>query len=141
LKLSTLFPDHAPSAKVADPLYIGGPEMNGAIFAVVRRDPGQPSIHLFADLFMTGNSGNIDRIIEQSPNDARYFAGFVGWRPGELAAEIAQGFWYVAEPDPAFVFRHDTSGMWEELVKRLGNGHPPQRGRGLQETKLEAGPV
>ena len=85
MKLATLFPDHAPSGKVVNPVYFGGPEMLGAIFAIVQRDPGVPSLRLFGDVFVTGNSDAVDRIIEQTPNDARYFAGFVGWQTGELA--------------------------------------------------------
>jgi len=41
-RLATLFPEHAPSAKVADPLFYGGPEAAGSVFALLRRDPGQP---------------------------------------------------------------------------------------------------
>jgi putative transcriptional regulator len=130
VKLSTLFPEHAPSAKVADPVYLGGPEMNDALFAVVPRNPGGDALRLFGDLFVTNRAAAIDQIIEQMPNEARYFAGFVVWVPGELEKELASGAWHVAEPDAGLVFRQDTTGMWEELVKRLGNGHPPQRGRG-----------
>ncbi len=127
-RLATLFPEHAPSAKVADPLFYGGPEAPGAVFALLRRDPGQPSIRLFDDLFVTANGRNIDRIIEQTPNDARYFAGFVGWTAGELAKEIEAGYWYVGAPDAALVFHKNTEAMWEELVTRLGNGHAARRG-------------
>ncbi|HEV3011071.1 MAG TPA: YqgE/AlgH family protein [Burkholderiales bacterium] len=126
VKLATLFPEHAPSAKVADPIYFGGPEMVGSIFAIVRRDPGGPALHLFGDVFVTGNGAAVDRIIEKTPNDARYFAGFVGWRPGELAKELEGGFWYSTEPDPALLFSKDTAGMWEDLVKRLGRHQVPE---------------
>ena len=61
----------------------------------------------------------IDRVIEQTPNDARYFAGFVGWQAGELEKEIDAGYWYVADADPALFFRHDTSALWQELILRL----------------------
>lgn len=128
VKLATLFPDHAPSAKVVDPVYFGGPEMVQSIFALVRRDPGVPALHLFGDLFVTGNGAAVDRIIEQTPNDARYFVGFVGWQPGELAKELEAGFWFVTEPDAALLFRKDTDVMWDELIKRLGNGHAPRKG-------------
>ena len=120
VKLATLFPEHAPSAEVADPVYFGGPEMVSAIFAIVRRDPGVPALHLFGDLFVTGNGAAVDRIIETTPNEARYFAGFVGWQPGELAKELEAGFWYVNEPDAALLFSKDPAGMWEELLKRAG---------------------
>jgi putative transcriptional regulator len=119
--LAKLYPEHAPSAKVADPVYLGGPEVPNALFALTRRDPGQPSIHLFGSLYMTGHAGLIDSIIEKTPNEARYFAGFVGWMPEELAAEIEAGYWYVGEADESLVFRGDTSSLWEELVKRLGS--------------------
>ena len=137
VKLSNLFPNHAPSATVADPVYIGGPEMIESLFAAVRRNPGGQSLRLSGDLFVTGKADAINRIIEQTPNDARYFAGFVGWMPGELETEIERGLWYVAEPDSALVFRRDTSGMWQELVKRLGKNPRPQRGRGQLEARLE----
>jgi putative transcriptional regulator len=125
VKLATLFPEHAPSAKVVDPVYFGGPEMVGAIFAMVRRDPGVPALHLFGDLFVTGNGPAIDRIIEQTPNDARYFTGFVGWQAGELAKELKSGFWYVTDPDPALPFSDESGGMWEELLKRVGKPQVP----------------
>jgi len=124
VKLASLFPEHAPSAKVADPVYFGGPEGVNAIFAVLRRDPGEPSVRLFGDLFLTAHAEVVDRIIEQTPNDARYFAGFVGWQPGELDKEIEAGWWYVADPDAALVFSKNTGAMWDELVQRLGKaGH------------------
>jgi len=120
LTLARLFPEHAPSAKVVDPVYLGGPEVPNALFALTRRDPGAPSLHLFGSLYMTGHAGIIDRIIEQTPNEARYFAGFVGWLPDELAAEIEAGYWYVGEAEESLVFRRDTSSLWEELAARLG---------------------
>lgn len=119
VKMATLFPDHAASAKVADPVYFGGPERLESIFAIVRRDPGVPCLHLFGDLFVTGNGAAVDQIIETTPNDARYFAGFVGWQPGELAKELEAGFWRITEPDPALIFRKDPDAIWEDLLHRL----------------------
>ena len=120
VKLGTLFPEHAPSAKVVDPVYFGGPEMVGSIFAIVPRDPGTPSLRLFDDLFVTGNGAAVDQIIEQTPNDARYFTGFVGWQAGELAKELEAGYWYVTDPDAALLFSDETGKMWEQLLKRVG---------------------
>lgn len=131
--MGKLFPEHAPSAKVVDPVYFGGPEAADEIFAMVRRNPGAPSLRLFGDLFVTANARNVDRIIETTPNEARYFVGFVGWRPGELAAEIEKGFWYLGRPDPGLVFQKETGTLWEDLVKRLGHRTAPL-GHGEQET-------
>ena len=122
--MASVFPDHPPSAKVAEPIYFGGPEMMDSLFALVRKDPGPGSVRVLNDLFVTAESDCIDRIIETTPNDARYFAGFVGWKPGELAKEIESGYWYVEEMDPSQAFRKDAGAMWDELVQRLGNGYP-----------------
>lgn len=137
--MASVFPDHGPSKHVQDPIYFGGPEAADALFAVIRRDPGEPSFHLFGDVYMTANGKSIDRIIEETPNDARYFAGFVGWMPRELAAEIERGFWLVGEADAAEVFRKDAGeAMWEELSRRLGPGARPPRRPGDREAALHA---
>ena len=117
VKLATLFPDSPPAAKIADPVYLGGPEMSGALFALVPRDPGGKSLRLFGEIFITGASDSIKRLIE-TQGEARFFAGFVGWMPGELAEEMEDGCWYAAEPEPAQLFRRDTGSMWEELVRK-----------------------
>jgi putative transcriptional regulator len=124
VKLGTVFPDHAPSAKVLDPIFFGGPEMMDSLFAMVRKNPGTGAVQVLGDLYVTAEADAVDRIIEQMPNDARYFAGFVGWKPGELAKEIEAGYWYVEELDTAQVFPKNPGTMWDELVQRLGNGHP-----------------
>lgn len=137
--LSKAFPDHAPSAKVVDPIYIGGPEMEHGIFALRRGDPGRPSIRLFGELFATGNGRLVDAIIEQTPNEARYFAGFVQWQPEELAREVAAGWWYVGDADEAQVLRHDTDGLWHELLERFGKPDekvPATRPGKMQQTLL-----
>lgn len=131
LSLGSVFPEHEPSRKVVDPVHFGGPVMFDTMFAVLRspRNPGGESLPLFADLFVASRADHIDRIIEQTPNDARFFVGFVGWRAGELDAEIAKDFWYVLEPQAELVFRKDSGGMWRELVRGLGiePGNPAGR--------------
>ena len=135
VRLATLFPGHAASAKVIDPVYYGGPEMDEAVFAVVRRNPGADALRLVGEVFLVADADAVDRVIERTPNDARYFAGFVGWQPGELASEIEAGYWHVTEADPS-VFWQDNHALWEELIVRLGNGHAPPRGRGFQSAGL-----
>jgi putative transcriptional regulator len=117
--MSSLFPEHAPSAKVVDPVYFGGPEALDAIFAVVKGNPGPNALHLFGEFYVTGEAVSVDRIIEQRPNEARYFVGFVGWQPGELAQEIQKGAWFTDSPDGAQIMRRDTMNMWEELARKL----------------------
>jgi putative transcriptional regulator len=118
--LGSLFPEHEPSKKVVDPVFYGGPFSRGALVALVRTDqtPGAGSVALMHNLYMTFRANTIDHVIETTPNEARYFVGYVGWRPGELRSEIDRGLWSVLDADADMVFRKDTDGLWEELLQQ-----------------------
>jgi len=118
--LGSLFPEHEPSKKVADPVYYGGPFSRGALVALVRADdtPGSGSVLLMKNLYLAFRANTIDHVIEATPNEARYFVGYVGWRPGELRGEIDRGLWSVANADLEVIFRKDTEGLWEELLQQ-----------------------
>jgi putative transcriptional regulator len=118
--LGSLFPEHEPSKKVIDPVFYGGPFSRGALVALVKADaaPGNGSMALMKNLYMAFRANTIDSIIEAMPNDARYYVGYVGWRPGELKAEIDRGLWSVLNPDPDIIFRKETEGRWEELLQQ-----------------------
>ena len=117
--LASLFPDHAPSKKVIDPVYYGGPFSRAALVALVHADhaPGDGAVPIMKDLYLAFRANTIDHVIESTPNEARYYVGYVGWRPGELRGEIDRGLWTVMDADLSFVFRKDTEGMWEELLQ------------------------
>lgn len=119
--LGKLFPDHGPSQKVVDPVYLGGPVNMEVLFALVqqRESPGRSAVQLTPDLYLASERDLVDRIIETASDHARFYAGLVIWAPGELRAEIERGFWYVDDADASLVLRKSTRGLWEELVKRL----------------------
>lgn len=118
--LGSLFPEHEPSKKVIDPVYYGGPFSRGALVALVRSDttPGTGTVPFMKNVYLAFRATTIDHVIETTPNEARYFVGYVGWRPGELRAEIDRGLWSVLDADADLVFRKDTEGLWEELLQQ-----------------------
>jgi putative transcriptional regulator len=118
--LGSLFPEHEPSKKVMEPVYYGGPFSRGALVALVKTDtdPGAGSVPLMKSVYLTFRANTIDQVIESTPNDARYYVGYVGWRPGELRSEIDRGLWAVVSADVDTVFRKDTEGLWEELLQQ-----------------------
>jgi putative transcriptional regulator len=118
--LGKLFPTHEPSRKVTDPVFLGGPVSPEVIFALVqgRESPGGRSLKILDDLYLAIDSDVVDRVIEKQPARARFFAGMVLWRPGELDDEIKRGLWYLQDPKADMVLRKPTESMWEELVGR-----------------------
>jgi putative transcriptional regulator len=119
VRLGSMFPDHGPSQKVLEPVYLGGPLQTHALFALVQRSesPGGNSLELMPGLFAAVDAPVVDRIIEAEAARARFVAGLVAWRAGELREEIKRGAWYVLEADAALLLR-DPDGLWEELVQR-----------------------
>ena len=118
--LASLFPEHEPSKKVIEPVYYGGPFSRNALVALVRSrtSPGEGSVQLLDDLYLAFRASTIDHVIETDPNTARYYVGYVGWRPGELRSEIDRGLWSVLNADVGTALRKDTDGLWEDLLRQ-----------------------
>jgi putative AlgH/UPF0301 family transcriptional regulator len=119
LNLNTLFPEHAPSREVVDPVYLGGPLFFDAVFAVARRVPdgSDQVIAMMPGLVAVIDGETLFRVIETTPNDARYFVGLMLWIPGELDEEIRAGAWEVRPADIETVFNAHPAGLWKELSR------------------------
>lgn len=117
--LSSLFPEHQPSKKVTEPVFFGGPMSRGAVVAVVKseKDPGKGTVGLTKDMFLAMTVNIVDKVIEDTPNDARFYVGYIVWRPGELRSEIDRKVWNVVNASPDVVFRKDTTNLWEEMSR------------------------
>jgi len=117
VKLQTLFPGHAPSRKVVGPLSLGGPMFPGMLVALSRKAPPNAgaTIPLMSGLVAVIDGESVDRVIETTPNDARYFAGLVVWAPGGLDEEIRAGAWNVRPASVEIVFSANPAGLWKEL--------------------------
>lgn len=117
--LGKVFPDHGPSQKVVDPVYVGGPLNTELIFALVQRrdSPGGHSLELMPGLYAAYETAVVDSVIESDAQHARFVAGLVVWKPGELQNEVDLGAWLVLEADAAIVMRK-TDNLWDELVLR-----------------------
>ncbi|MFL6564297.1 MAG: YqgE/AlgH family protein [Burkholderiales bacterium] len=113
--VAAAFPGEPHSAKVDEPIYLGGPTSPQALYAVVRNDPGEGSRRLLGGIFVAVSSDALDRVIRESPQEARYFAGFATWGPGELEREIARGAWFTAEAEEGMLFHPQPGTLWSAL--------------------------
>jgi putative transcriptional regulator len=50
---------------------------------------------------------------------SRIYAGYAGWGPSQLQAEIVEGAWVVVPADPSDPF-DDPAQQWERVLKRQG---------------------
>jgi putative transcriptional regulator len=111
------------AAMAAEPavVFVGGPVQPEAAIALGRRasDGGEPEG--FAALF--GDLGTVD--LERSPEAVvptvdriRVFAGYAGWGPGQLEAEIEQNGWFVVDAQPSDPWWQQPESMWREVLRR-----------------------
>jgi putative transcriptional regulator len=50
----------------------------------------------------------------------RVFAGYAGWGPQQLEAELDEGSWIVEPALPDDVFADGTVDLWSEVLRRKG---------------------
>lgn len=120
-KLAALLPDYPPAKQVAAPIFIGGPDIVGPLFALVRSAsaPGAGSLEVVPGLYLAFQESDVDRVIGSLSSDARFFVGLVTWQPGELEAELGAGAWHVLEPDVDLVLDSGADTLWSRLMARL----------------------
>jgi putative transcriptional regulator len=117
VKLETLFPQQPSTRNVADPVYAGGPALSNAVFAVTRKAPDD-NANFFSPmpgLVVVIDAATVDRIIETTPNDARYFVGLMFWAPDDIENEIRNGAWEVRPADVDTVLRANSTELWKSL--------------------------
>lgn len=117
VKLEALFPEQAPARNVKEPVYVGGPAVASGLFALMRSAPGgaETSIPLTPDIVAVLDEATIDRVIETTPNAARYFVGMMLWDADELEQQVANGLWEVRPAEADIVLPAKARGLWNSL--------------------------
>ncbi len=108
-----------------EPLGLGGPVQPNTLHYVHRFDeeavPG--AICVTEGVFWGGRFEAVQALMEAgtaTARDLRFFLGYAGWSPGQLAAEIEAGGWIAARADERAVFPDDPSALWRTTLRRMG---------------------
>jgi putative transcriptional regulator len=60
------------------------------------------------------------QLLEGGIASLRVFAGYAGWGPGQVQAEIEEGAWYVLPAEPADAFAAEPERLWQTVLRRAG---------------------
>jgi putative transcriptional regulator len=108
----------------ADRVWFGGPVQPSA-FWVLHRQPraSDRGLEVSPGVFLGGSPGLLRELMATTqPNPApsvfRVVQGYAGWGKGQLAQEIGEGAWLVAEHDRDVMFGSASSDLWEEMLMR-----------------------
>jgi putative AlgH/UPF0301 family transcriptional regulator len=58
------------------------------------------------------------RLLAPAITSLRVYAGYAGWSPGQLEAEINEGAWYVLPAQPGDVFAAAPDRLWRQVLRR-----------------------
>jgi len=58
------------------------------------------------------------RLLAPAIQSLRVYAGYAGWSPGQLDAEIDEGAWFVLPAEPADVFAAEPELLWRAVLRR-----------------------
>jgi putative transcriptional regulator len=58
------------------------------------------------------------RLLAPAITSLRVYAGYAGWSPGQLDAEIEEGAWFVLPAEPGDVFAAEPEQLWRAVLRR-----------------------
>lgn len=100
-------------------IFQGGPvQPDGAVLLAEMTDPGLVDVLAFGSVgFLVGE---VSADIEPNIIRARVFAGYSGWGPGQLEAEMAEDTWITDLARMEDVFTDAPEMLWSSVLRRKG---------------------
>jgi putative transcriptional regulator len=126
LKLSSVLKEPLP---FEGDLFIGGPvSIDNLYFIHSRGELISGSLKISEGVFWGGSFTEMSRHIvdgRMSLDDVRFFAGYSGWQPRQLAREMKEDSWIVLHADKSYLFGKPLDDLWRQLIISLGDEYLP----------------
>ena len=128
--LDEVLPEWETLATSPPVVFVGGPVNQQAVICVARMQPGAgrrlPAGGAGAEEGwspVAGDLGTLDLDLDPDAvagglQDARMFAGYAGWGPGQLEAELEAEAWWVVDADPEDPFAAEPERLWTHVLRR-----------------------
>ena len=136
VRLSEAWPAAGAVPEQFDHIYAGGPVARNQIIFLVRSDAHiENGLRVLDNVYLSGDPELLKNIVaaEVKVKSLRAYAGYAGWAPRQLQAEIAVGGWYMLPADADTIFAADTTTMWPSLIRQItlrsARYAPPDGGR------------
>jgi putative transcriptional regulator len=120
IRLAAALPEITELRDRPDRVFLGGPvSVNVMVLLIRSHNPPQSAQRVFADVYASGSRAVLRKALSGKPARLRAYAGYAGWAPSQLEAEVARGDWLVVSPDVATVFDTPAAEMWPKLIERF----------------------
>ena len=110
-----------PAVFKQQPLFLGGPVQPQAL-SYLHTDTFLPDANVMTNLSL-GNS--LDGLLElgesfSQSQQVKIFAGYSGWSPGQLDAEMKRDTWLTHPASLELVFNTEAEKLWPAILKEKG---------------------
>jgi putative transcriptional regulator len=103
-----------------DVVFAGGPVEPQAVIVLAQfEDPEDAATVVFEDVGFVRGDADPD-FLHGSTRHARLFAGYAGWGPGQLEAELEEEAWITEPPLVGDVFGDEPHELWSAVLRRKG---------------------
>lgn len=102
-------------------VFLGGPVGRTQLFLLVRSASRPPHSEEIVDgVYASTSLQTLREVIAEESAAAAFqaYAGYAGWAPGQLDAELLRGDWLVAPADSETVFDKASESIWPELIRQ-----------------------
>jgi putative transcriptional regulator len=117
------------------PLLLGGPVEPQRGWILTAHPPAQEEHRAVgAGLYLSASPLLLRRVLTARPLPRRtvVLAGYAGWGPGQLDAELAESSWLIMPVELDLIFEIPSAAAWEMAIRRLGaDPHLLQPGHGV----------
>ncbi len=118
-EVADVLPELSPIA-VEEPIFVGGPVQPEALVVLGEfSDTGKAAWIVVADVGLVSAATDLEELPE-AVRRGRVYAGFSGWGPGQLEAEVEEEAWIVEAPIPPELFPDDPATLWSDVLERMG---------------------
>jgi putative transcriptional regulator len=98
----------------------GGPVQPDALLLLGEfEDASYAGMAVIGTVGLMGDGREISDLVDVTRR-ARAFAGYAGWGPGQLDAEVARDDWFVAPAGIDDIFDPDPDELWRRVLERKG---------------------
>lgn len=113
-------PELADLVEADDVVHVGGPVQPAAIVVLAEfADPARAAFLVCEDVGLVSDQIAIEQLGDLTRR-RRVFAGYAGWGPGQLEAELEREDWILADAQPEDVFSDEPLELWSEVMDRKG---------------------
>jgi putative transcriptional regulator len=100
----------------------GGPVQPNALLVLAEfDDASMAGLCVLDNVGLVGDGSEMEDLVEGTRR-VRVFAGYAGWGPGQLDAELEREDWFVAPAGVDDIFNPDADELWGRVLARKG-GH------------------